>query len=101
MSGFSSHANNVIRNNRRKRLDKLERVERYIGTESSTAEYNEASEYMLNKIKKQMLKEQQQSRRKTIIVFAIVGVLLISIMSYVLFIHQFSTETPSIFQFGW
>lgn len=99
MSGFSSHANNVIRNNRRKRIDKLERVERYIGTESSTAEYNEASEFMLNKIKKQMQEEQRLARRKTILVFTIVGIVLIAVMSYFLFIYQFSNEVPLIFQF--
>ncbi len=99
MSGFSSHANNVIRNNRRKRIDKLERVERYIGTESSTAEYNEASEFMLNKIKKQLQEEQRLARRKTILVFTIVGIVLIAVMCYFLFIHEFSNEVPLIFQF--
>ncbi|WP_430409024.1 hypothetical protein [Kordia sp.] len=99
MSGFMSHANSVIRNNRRKRLDKLERVERYIGTESSTAEYNEASEYMLRKIRTKIQKEQQQSRQKTILVFSIVGVVLLAVMSYFLFIHEFSNEVPLIFQF--
>ena len=99
MSGFSSHANNVIRNNRRKRIDKLERVERYIGTESSSAEYNEASDYMLHKIKEQVLEEQRESRRKTIVIFSIVGVILISVMCYFLFIHEFSNEVPLMFKF--
>ncbi|WP_298420109.1 hypothetical protein [uncultured Kordia sp.] len=99
MSGFSSHANNVIRNNRRKRIDKLERVERYIGTESSTAEYNEASEYMLRKIRKRIQAEQRLAHRKTILVFTIVGILLISVMCYFLFIYKFSNEVPLIFQF--
>lgn len=98
MSGFLSHANNVIRNNRRKRLDKFERVERYIGTESSIAEYNEASEYMLNKIKKQIQEEQRKSRRKTILIFSIVGVVLITVMCYFLFVHEFSGEVPLLFK---
>ena len=101
MSGFLSYANVVIRNNKRKRINKLDRVERYIGTASSTAEYNEATNYMLHKIKKQIIEEQKQSRRKTILIFVVVGVILISLMSYFLFIHQFSNEVPSIFQFGW
>ncbi|WP_046759051.1 hypothetical protein [Kordia jejudonensis] len=99
MSGFMSLGNTIIRNNRRKRIDKLERVERYIGTESSTAEYNEASDYMLRKIRKQLLEEQKQSRRKTILVFVIVGIVLFSIMGYFLFIHEFANEVPLIFQF--
>ncbi|QHI38903.1 hypothetical protein IMCC3317_43030 [Kordia antarctica] len=99
MSGFASLANSIIRNNRRKRLDKLERVERYIGTESSVAEYNETSEYMLHKIRNRMQEEQKQSRRKTIIIFSVVGVILISVMSYFLFIHEFPNEVPLIFQF--
>lgn len=99
MSGFLSLANTVIRNNKRKRINKLERVERYIGTASSTAEYNEATDYMLHKIKKQMLEEQKQTRRETILIFAVVGVILISVMCYFLFIHQFSNEVPLMFRF--
>jgi len=99
MSGFASLANSIIRNNRRKRLDKLERVERYVGSESSTAEYNEASEYMLNKIRKEIEEQQQQSHRKTILIFSIVGIVLISTMCYFLFIHEFSNEVPLMFQF--
>lgn len=100
MSGFLSYGSSVLRSNKRKRLNKLERVERYIGTESSTAEYNEASEYMLHKIKKRVLEEQKQARRKTILVFTIIGIILISVMCYFLFVHEFSSEVPSIFQFG-
>jgi len=98
MSGFLSHANNVIRNNKRKRLDKLARIAAYIGTKSSTAEYNEASEYTLNRIRKRIQEQQRQSRRKTIIIFSVVGVILIAIMYYFLFIHEFPNEVPVIFR---
>ena len=100
MSGFSTSAITSIRNNKRKRLDKLERVERYIGTESSTAEYNEASEYMLHKIRAEVQEQQKQSRRKTIIIFSITGIVLIAVMCYFLFIHQFPNEVPMMFKFG-
>jgi len=100
MSGFSTSAIISIRNNKRKRLDKLERVERYIGTESSTAEYNEASEYMLHKIKDEVQEQQRQSKRKTIFIFSVAGIILISVLYYFLFIHQFPNETPLMFKFG-
>jgi hypothetical protein len=100
MSGFSTSAITSIRNNKRKRLDKFERIERYIGTESAAAEYNEASEYVLHKIRNQVQEQQRQSRRKTIIIFSIVGVVLIATMCYFLFIHEFPDEVPMIFKFG-
>jgi hypothetical protein len=99
MSGFASLANTITRNNKRKRLDKLARVKRYIGTESSTAEYNEASEYMLHKIKNRVQEEQRQSRRKTILIFSVVGVILITVMCYFLFFHEFQNEVPLLFKF--
>lgn len=99
MSGFMSLANSIIRNNKRKRLDKFERIERYIGTESSTAEYNEASPYMLHKIKNRVQEEQRLAKRKTILIFSIVGVILITVMCYFLFIHEFPNEVPLIFKF--
>ncbi|MGH1384168.1 hypothetical protein [Kordia sp.] len=87
MSGFLSHANTVIRNNRRKRINKLDRVERYIGTETSDAEYNEASEYMLSKIRKNVQKQEHKTRHMTIIVFLIAGVIICSLMYYFLFMY--------------
>ena len=63
--GFETSAITSLRNNKRKRLDKFERMKRYIGTESSTAEYNEASEYMLHKIRNKMQEQQRQTRTKT------------------------------------
>jgi lipopolysaccharide/colanic/teichoic acid biosynthesis glycosyltransferase len=101
MSGFSTSAITSIRNNKRKRLDKFERIERYIGTESAAAEHNEASEYMLHKIRNQVQEQQRQSRRKTLIVFSIVGAIIIPIVCYFLFVHEFSNEVPSMFKFGW
>jgi len=98
MSGFLSFANSVIRNNRRKRIKKLERVEPYIGIKSSKAEYNTASELMLNKIKRRVLKEEKKSKRKTILIFIITGIVLLSVMYYFLFVHQYPTEVPLIFQ---
>lgn len=100
MSGFLSHANNVIRNNKRKRIDKLERMERYIGTKSSKAEYKEASQYTLNKVRDQVQLQQYKARLKMALIFSIVGIILITTMCYFLFIHEFSRETPAIFQFG-
>ncbi|EDP94894.1 hypothetical protein U8527_15170 [Kordia algicida OT-1] len=99
MSGFLSHANNVIRNNKRKRINKLERVERYIGTESSEAVYKEASQYTLNKVRDEVQEQQRKARRKTILVFTITGIILIAVMYYFLFVHKFSKEVPLIFQF--
>ncbi len=100
MGGFAGLAITMLRNNRHKRLDKFERIERYIGTESSTAEYNEATPYMLNQIRDRVQEQQRQSKRKTLIIFSIVGVILIAIMCYFLFIHEFPNEVPSIFKFG-
>jgi len=87
MSGFLSHANTVIRNNKRKRINKLDRVERYIGTKSSKAEYNEASAYMLHKIKDRVQKQQRKTRRKTIAIFIVTGVIICSLMYYLLFMY--------------
>ncbi|MFK7750343.1 MAG: hypothetical protein AB8B65_18270 [Kordia sp.] len=87
MSGFSSHANTVIRNNKRKRINKLDRVERYIGTKTSEAEYNEASEYMLHKIRDNVQKQQRKTRRMAIIVFLVFGVIISSFMYYFLFMY--------------
>ncbi|MBC8754500.1 hypothetical protein H2O64_07435 [Kordia sp. YSTF-M3] len=99
MGGFVSLANTIIRNNKRKRLDKFERIERYIGTKSSTAEYNEATPLLLKKIKDQIQEQQRQSRRKTLIVFSVVSLVIIPIVCYFLFVHEFSNEVPLIFQF--
>lgn len=99
MSGFLSHANNVIRNNKRKRINKLERVARYIGTESSPSEYNEASDYMLHKIKKKVQLQQRESRRKTILIFVISGVILLAALYYFLFLYKVPIESTGILMF--
>lgn len=99
MSGFASLANTIIRNNKRKRLDKFERVARYIGSETSVAEYNEASPYLLNQIRDDIQEQQRKFKRKTIVIFVIVGFVLISVMSYFLFIHEFPNEVPLLFRF--
>jgi hypothetical protein len=99
MGGFAGLAITMLRNNRHKRLDKFERIERYIGTESSTAEYNEATPLLLKKIRNQVQEQQRQSRYKTMIVFSVVGLIIIPIVCYFLFVHQFPNEVPLIFQF--
>jgi len=100
MAGFSTLAIVILRNNKRKRLDKLERVERYIGTTSSTAEYSEATPYMLNKIKKRIQAEQHASRRRTVIIFSVVGFVLVAVLYYFLFVYKVSNDFFELFQFG-
>ncbi|WP_420574019.1 hypothetical protein [Kordia sp.] len=87
MSGFLSLANTIMRNNKRKRIDKLGRVERYIDTKSTKAEYKEASEYTLSKVRDQVQKQQRESRHNTILIFTIVGILLVIVMCYFLFFY--------------
>jgi len=99
MSGFLALANSLIRNNKRKRINKLERVARYIGTESSPAEYNEASDYMLHKIKKKVQKQQRESRRKTILIFVISGLILLAALYYFLFLYKVPVESTGILMF--
>lgn len=87
MSGFLSHANSVIRNNKRKRINKLDRIEPYIGTESSKPTYKKAPKGLLQKIKVRMQKQNRQSRRNTVIIFSIVGCIIVAFMYYYLFVY--------------
>ncbi|AXG71818.1 hypothetical protein KORDIASMS9_04076 [Kordia sp. SMS9] len=99
MSGFLALANSIMRNNKRKRINKMERVERYIGTKSSSAEYKEASDYMLHKIKKEVQEQQQKSRRNTILIFVVSGVILLALLYYFLFLYKIPVESTGIFTF--
>ncbi|MCH2196864.1 hypothetical protein [Kordia sp.] len=89
MSGFLSLANSIIRNNKRKRINKFDRIEPYIVVESSSKPtYKKASQHLLHKIKRRMQQENRQLHRKTIVVFSIVGCILATLMYYFLFVYQ-------------
>ena len=87
--GFLSHGYNILRNNKRKRINKFDRIEPYIGVESSSKPtYKKASKSLLNKIKSTMQEQNRLSRQKNVIIFSIVGFVTIAILYYFLFIYQ-------------
>jgi hypothetical protein len=84
--GFLSLANTIMRNNKRERINKLKRVERYIGTEASKATYEKATPEMLNAIKNRVQTQEKQEHRKTVIIFVIAGFVVVATFYYVLFL---------------
>ncbi len=88
MSGFSFFAISTLRNNKRKRINKFDRIRAYIGTKISRPSDKKVSQRLLNTIKTRMQQQNRQSRRKTIIIFSIVGCILAVSMYYFLFVYQ-------------
>jgi hypothetical protein len=86
MSGFLDSANKIIRFNKRKRIDKLKRVEKYIGTEASEATYEEATPEMLDAIKNRVQAQQKQEKRRTVVIFIIAGLVIAAGLYYALFL---------------
>jgi hypothetical protein len=86
MSGFSFFGISSLRHNKRKRINKLDRIEPYIGAEFSKPTYKKAPKGVLQKIKVRMQKQNRESRRNTIIIFSIVGCIVVASMYYFLFI---------------
>ncbi|WP_298420107.1 hypothetical protein [uncultured Kordia sp.] len=86
---------------RRSKRTPFDHAKRYYKNDGIKNVFPKVSPQVLTQIRKRIQDEHQQSKRKTIAVLSIVGSVLLSLMYYVLFIHKFSTEVPSIFQFGW
>ncbi|NER11998.1 hypothetical protein GWK08_00965 [Leptobacterium flavescens] len=86
MAGFASWANSIIRLNRRERTDKLGRLENYIHNSSlQKPEYKAASEMLLKRIRKRIRREQSLYRKRELIVFIFLCLLLFISLSVILF----------------
>lgn len=86
---------------RRSKRTPFDHAKRYYKNDGIKNVFPKVNSKVLTEIRERIQNEHQQSKRKTIVVLSIVGSILLLIMYYFLFIHQFPTETPSIFQFGW
>lgn len=95
---FGDIARTKKRRSKRKVFDHNKRYYQDDGIENV---FPAANPNLLKQIRDRVQEQQRQSQRKTIIIFSIVGIFLISVLFYFLFVHQFSNEVPSIFQFGW
>jgi len=102
----SGSAFNVLRDiartkQRRSKRTPFDHDKRYYKDDGIVNVFPKLNTQVLTKIRERIQNEQRQSRRKTMIVFGIVGSIIVLTMYYFLFIHEFSSQTPSIFQFGW
>ena len=86
---------------RRSRRTPFDHGKRYYKDDGITHESPEVSTQVVTQIRERIQNEQQESRRKTMIILCIVGSIICLAMYYILFVHEFYSETPSIFQFGW
>lgn len=87
MAGFASSANVIIRNNRRKKIDKYKRIERYIGTNSSEANYNTASPEKLQRIKNRIQEQERMYYTRLVVWSTIIGISVLGILSYFVFFY--------------
>ena len=87
MAGFASLANTIIRNNRRKKIDKYKRMERYIGTNSTEVNYNTTSQGKIKRIRERIQEQERMYYTRLIVWSTVIGTIVLGTLSYFVFFY--------------
>lgn len=82
--GFGSFGNSILKNNKRKKVDKLSRLSSQTGAKFSKKEFEKrSSPHQLKEIREKLQRENKIAARKKILILIIIMVIFIYLIGFV------------------